>query len=208
MPASQLVPAPLYPALPAAAAVAVAVTVTPTVIAITVTVAAAVAIAAAVVTAVTGGVATGWLTLAKTIGAIDRPIAAWLEWNPRLAPAGLAGGAEHLAWRAVRAGVAATTALALAAACQAAGGAAARLVRKPLRCVELLLARGEGELRTAVAAGQNLIAVGHPMTPVNLSGEADALEARGWSPSSSARGGSRPSPRPSPDNRNARRAGV
>jgi hypothetical protein len=65
-----------------------------------------------------------------------------------------------------------------------AGGAALRLVREPLRGVELLFTRGERERGAAIGANQAFVGVCHPTTsnqnfgPLRSSGGGSRLPAR------------------------------
>src|SRR5919198_1468937 len=97
--------------------------------------------------------------LLKAVRAVDRLVATWLKRDLGLLAAARAGGAEHLASAptgiaAAVGAVAATTPIPLGLAGGAAVGAAAWLGIAAAG-IEVLLAAGEGERLTAVAAGES-----------------------------------------------------
>jgi hypothetical protein len=96
----------------------------------------------------------------EAVAAVDRPVASRLERHLCILPAGSAGDAEELARGAGCSAATAVSRLSRPPAIRA----APRLVRETLRCMELLLPRGERERRSAVAAGKRFVGVGHPTT--------------------------------------------
>ena len=89
-----------------------------------------------------------WL---EAVAAVDRAITAGLEGNLRILTAACAGNGEHFAGPAATA--TRTSAAGIALADAATIWAPARFIGESLGFMEFLLARGEGELRSAVCAG-------------------------------------------------------
>src|SRR5579883_1862323 len=99
---------------------------------------------------------------AEAIGAVDGPIAAWLERYARLPATASAGRREELAARRASCAVAWRSGrCVLPGALRATRGATARaptrLVGEAFRGVELLFARGEDELGSTIDAGEGFV---------------------------------------------------
>lgn len=158
-------------------------------LALLVAVSPATAIATTAAVPATASTAAAGRSLLEAVAAVHGTIAAWLERHFGFLATLRTRRREHLA----RAGRVAATAAAIGATviparcllCAAAVRTSLRLIAEPTRCVELLLASGEDELRSAVNAGQRLVGETHPTTSyerflVVRAGEAGFVIATDW----------------------------